>query len=353
MLRSSTIKAGFQAPVESSTPAPSNSRGSAAWIEPLPPLGPSQASARSTVPSNSLRIDMPPISAPASVASTPERSSPATVANAMHKFEGASHSDENVSMLIVAQKPAHPASIPADDWSARPESRAADAKGPAAANSLPNSKTLDWSAANSPATLAPIYKCPVTEHSTGNASVNSPGAISSLSPTATRAGQAGEIRFSPLRDAVANGRLSPADSPSESMSAIDPLQIGRAIAEDQQPARQPAMNPVPIQNGLATSRFQASDFVSQDRAAPPMSYANTHQPVLGAQRTFDRSVQPASFEQACPAGAQASNLTTIDPLEVARSLGATPAPPVPVATRPLSSTSIYSAAGNNPLPANR
>ncbi len=353
MLRSSTIKAGFQAPVESSAPAPSNSRDSAAWIEPLPPLGPSRAPARSTVPSNSLRIDMPPISAPASVASMPDRSSPATVVNAMRKPQGASHSDENVSMLIIAQKPAHPAAIPADDWAARPENGPVESKSPAAANALPSSKTLDWSAANSPATLAPIYKCRVSERSTGNASVNSPGAISSLPPTATKAGLAGEIRFSPLRDAVANGRLSAADAPSESMSAIDPLQIGRSIAEDQQPAQRPAMNPVPIQNGLPTGGFQVSDYVSQDRAARPTSYASTHQPELGAQRTFDRSVQPASFEQACPVTAQASNLTTIDPLEVARSFGATPAPTVPVATRPVSSTSIYGAAGNGIPPASR
>jgi hypothetical protein len=271
MLRSSTMKAGFQTPAETAVPKESHS-GTAAWIEPLPPLDAPHASAPIAAPSNSLRINMP--------------------------------------QPVAAQKPARPAAIDADNWSA----------------------------ANSPATLAPLYKFPAADRTVGNASLNSPGAISPVAhstvanPTVTQAGPASEIRFSPLRDAVANVHLSMDERPSQSMSAIDPLQIGRAMADDQQPA----MRAVPIRNALPTNRFEAADYAPQDRAANPTSYASTHQPMPsssapGIQRTTDTAVRPASFEQAAPGAAP--NLVSIDPLEVARSLGATPAPLVPTPPR--------------------
>jgi hypothetical protein len=179
--------------------------------------------------------------------------------------------------------------------------------------------------------LAPLYKFPAADRTVGNASLNSPGAISPVAhstvanPTVTQAGPASEIRFSPLRDAVANVHLSMDERPSQSMSAIDPLQIGRAMADDQQPA----MKALPIQNALPTTRFEPSDYVSQDRCVKPAAYSSAPQPVpsgpaFGTRRIMDPAVQTASFQQAVPGAAP--NLGAIDPLEVARSLGTTPAP---------------------------
>jgi hypothetical protein len=128
------------------------------------------------------------------------------------------------------------------------------------------------------------------------------------------------------------------------MTAIDPLQIGRTMADD----RQPAMTAVPIENGLATNRFEASDYISQDRAIKPTSYASTQKPMPrnsapGTGRIMDPAVRTASFEQAAPNAAP--NLGTIDPLEVARSLGATPAPLI----SPLPPQPAVNASGAGPM----
>ena len=83
------------------------------------------------------------------------------------------------------------------------------------------------------------------------------------------------------------------------MSAIDPLQIGRAMADDQQPV----MKALPIQNALPTSRFEASDYVSQDRAVKPAAYASAPQSAssgsaIGTRRIIDPALQTGQL----PAG---------------------------------------------------
>ena len=382
MLRSSDEGAGVQPPAES-VPAKRSSASAAAWIEPLPPLSFPNATESHSVPSNSLRIDMPPIvdTKPAS--------------------QDSSRSENSVTLLSISEKPASAASIPADDLrpnreqlSAKPQdipatnptldskpddavaarfslsadpapsqfvhpaswvdrSQSSPPAAPVAQPKIPASqqpatgannpfrlpasaattsptggaKQLHWYAANSPATLAPLYKCAADDRPAGNVSVNAPGAIASASHPTAQAARPAEIRFSPLRDAVVSVHLSPDEQPATSMSAIDPLQIDRTMAGDQQPA----MKALPIQNALPTSRFEASDYVSQDRAPPATSYASTHQPwpnnmapAPGPRRMTDAALQPASFEQVDPSASP--NLATINPLDVARSLGTMPAP---------------------------
>lgn len=398
VLRSSTVRAGFQVPVEPSVRKGSNS-DAAAWIEPLPPLGAHALPPRS-VPSNSLRIDMPPPPAQAPLANTANQSPQPTIANAAHDSKAFDRSNDNALLLIVAERPARPASISADDRLSEQANTHGEAQIPAADDTMPNARTsnastvrfsLDadqppsqfvhpaswidrsqpaipasdssmkevpsegqpvhaivnpfrgpivaptvnspgnptppnWSALNSPATLAPLYKSPAMDRPLSGASNNSPGAIAAVANrSAAESRSAGEIRFSPLRDAVVNVRISADEAASTSMSAIDPLQIGRAMADDQQPA----MKALPIQNALPTTRFEPSDYVSQDRCVKPAAYSSAPQPVpsgpaFGTRRIMDPAVQTASFQQAVPGAAP--NLGAIDPLEVARSLGTTPAP---------------------------
>jgi hypothetical protein len=285
MLRSPNVKAGFQAPAETSAPAASPSATSSAWDEPLPPLNP------------------------------PSR---------IHRGE------ENNSLLIVAQKPAGPASMPADDClPIRGEVRPQPPGRPAT---------------NSPAALQPRSTYPTSTYPVGNASFNSPGAIATAAAaTPEQASQASELRFAPLRDAALNGHFSATgEERNQSMSAIDPLQIGRSMAEDQQPA----MKSLPIQNALPTNRFQSSDYIAQNRPATPTYRPEAGQTMPnqlrpGTQRTVDIAVQPASFEQI--GAGTAPKLAAIDPLEVARSLETTPAPMVAIPARPQPSASATDA----------
>jgi hypothetical protein len=330
MLRSSTIRTGFQSPADSAAPRPSNSTA-AAWIEPLPPIEQPRS-----------RIGL----------------------------AGAQGSgNENLdSLRIVGERPAQAVPITADDWSSKSEGMASNANPGSAPTttarwSIPSgqpgnqpihpasyedrSHTI-WPAANFPGAWAPIDRGPAAASNnvrsgvgmSGNPAANAPGAIrSATGPARPQVGPAAEIRFSPLRDAVANLHTIADDRTSTSMTAIDPLQIGRTTAEDQQPA----MKSLPIENGLPKQRFEAADYVSPDRGATTRGYTGAPWPVAGGsawgagapspagQRPTDNAVQQASFQQA---GATAqTQLQSIDPLEVARSLGPVPSGPVAAPVR--------------------
>lgn len=337
MLRSSTMKTSFQSPEQStSNPAfpPASSGENSAWNQPT-----------------------------------------ATVTPVAQKPESSSIRSENVSLRLVGERPASAAPISADDWSPdggkAPESTAnsstsADVSArfslpndrpqdqfvhpaswnqpapgslapvPAVVN--PSSRAASWPAANSPASLAPIYGSPpagrpygattgISAFNAGAAGLNAPGAISAMPSNASQA-PADPMVFSPLRDAVANLHPITDDRAGKPMAAIDPLQIGSATADD----GEPAMKALPIENGLPKDRFQASDYVPQDRgtaataSAPQPAMLGTSGRVLPAPQQaglVQPALQQAGFVQ--PMNDAAPKLQSIDPLEVARSLSAAPA----------------------------
>jgi hypothetical protein len=136
-----------------------------------------------------------------------------------------------------------------------------------------------------------------------------------ISPAARPAPMAtpNATQFSPLHDAVVNLHPIADDRTGTAMSDIDPMKIGRAMVDDQQPP----MTELPGGNALPKGRFEAADYVPADAPGGKKNPAN--------QRMNDPSVQQADFAQT--AAGDAARVQTIDPLEVARSLDATPAPP--------------------------
>lgn len=305
---------------------------------------------------------------PEKVSSLPVENSASKPCNTTVSFGQTSNCEAHDSLTLVTDRPAQPASIATDDWS--PDHNNGVTSGSPASNSsavvaarftIPadsnqnhfvqpanspaqvqgsESRPVDWSRANSPAALAPIYPSQSIgrPYSTPNAAqfvtsgyangnrnsdsgLNAPGTLSMNAPAATmQIPSASPAAPSQLREAVVNLHPMADERQSTAIGAINPVQIGAAMADD----RQPAMRPLPVESSLSKDRFQVSDYVPQDRVGQTANTAGAGQPIS------DGRIQQASYVQPVPG--EAPKLQSIDPLEAARSLGPAPGAPAQAAT---------------------
>ena len=147
--------------------------------------------------------------------------------------------------------------------------------------------------------------------------------------TMAEARHASEIRFSPLRDAVVNVRLS-ADERTKRHRCRQSIPCKSAAQWPTISSR--AMKRCSDSKSPADEPFRSLRlcFAGSCREA---NLVCKHPPAVSGARNghTDRSSR-ASLRTGGIGGVARANLTTIDPLEVARSLGATPAPSVPAST---------------------